>query len=311
MPGIDTKQHTIPQFYLREFSSDQKNIYRYDKQAETAPEHLPIKAVQCHKGFYDIGRPNQKDGFVDEYLTNFEKWVAPKFQEALTRLDEGRDIASLMEVIAVFIVVSYLRSEPMRDWADDFHKKITDFQLGQPTFREDAINELRSVESEATAEEIDAAVDMLESTIKDIQPSMLQASLLLFNEFNLQEDYYRSLLQRKWILYQASPDLLNYGFWTSDNPVVWYPNRKLLPGEGLGAMTTHTDIIFPLSKKYCLILPGDSWKDSPTWNRKIFFSIVNKEKVDQVNQRQYLRAARFVYPCSSNYFLIRSLRSMK
>ncbi len=72
MPGIDTKQHTIPQFYLREFSSDQKNIYRYDKQAHTAPEHLPIKGIQCHKGFYDIEVSNQKDGVVDEYLTDYE-----------------------------------------------------------------------------------------------------------------------------------------------------------------------------------------------------------------------------------------------
>ena len=309
MPGIDTKQHTIPQFYFREFSKDQKNIFRYDKQAHTAPEHLPIKGIQCHKGFYDIEVSNQKDGVVDEYLTAYEKWVAPKFQEALARLDEGQDISSFMEVIAEFIVVSHLRSEPMREWANNFHKQITDYQFGQPTFSEDTLNEFKSVAPEATADEIDEAVDRLEATIKNEPPSLLQARLLLFNRYSLLKDYYKSLLQRKWIIYQANLSLINYGFWTSDNPVVWYPNRKLLPGEGLGVMTTHTDIIFPLSKKYCLVLPGDSWKDSPTWNRKIFLSIANKERVDQVNLRQYSRASRFVYLCSSNYFLIRSIRS--
>lgn len=311
MPGIETSQHTVPQFYLREFSSDKKNIYRYDKQAHTAPEHLPIKRVQCHKGFYDIDVSNQKDGVVDEYLTEYEKWVAPKFQEALARLDERQDISSFMEVIADFIVVSHFRSEPMRDWAEIFHKKITDSQLGQPTFREDTINELKSVEPEATTEEIDEAVDKLEATIKDKHPSFLQARLLLANRHNLLKNYYKSILQRKWILYQASSSLLNYGFWTSDNPVVWHANRKLFSGEGLGFMTTHTDIIFPLSEKYCLILPGDSWKDTPTWNRQIFQSIVGKKSVDELNHFQYLNASRFVYLCSSNYFLIRSLQGKK
>lgn len=308
MSGIETNQHTVPQFYLKEFSSDKKNIYRFDKQIPTTPKRLPIKRIQCHKGFYDIEVANQKDGIVDEYLTDYEKWVAPKFQEALTLLKEGRDISSFMEVIAEFIVISDFRSEHRQIWAKKLNEKIVDYQLGQPTFRKNAINKLKTMEPEATIEEIHKAVDNLKTNIKNERPSLLQARLLLFNQKNLLIDYYKCLLQRKWILYQASSNLLNYGFWTSDNPTVWYPNRKLLPGEGLGFMITQTDIIFPLSKKYCLVFPGNSWKDSPTWNRQIFLSIANKELVDQINRRQYLRALRFVYLCSSNYFLIRKLR---
>jgi hypothetical protein len=300
-------QHYIPRFYLREFSVDKTQVYMYDKLVKMPIKLVGIASVSCENDFYNIGTAVKKDYSLDDSLTSFEAKVAIDFHKSLTLLEQGQSPNDYMESLGILVVITHLRTKKMRIWAKKFHRKIMDWQFNQPELIDDITKELKSVAPEATSDQIQIAIDKLNENLRNEKESVLQGNMLLSNRNKLISQYYKYVLCREWILFEYDGSDINYGFCTSDSPVVWISNKLNTNKEPLGMGTPHTDVIFPISPKYCLLLLGNNLRDTSSWSREIKIVTVDKDTVDQINLLQFQKSLRFIFPCSSNSFFIRCI----
>jgi hypothetical protein len=110
-------QHTVPQFYLRQFTPDvgDKIIWQFSKIAQDRPRRKSPANAASESHFYSLQRDDGTwDGSLEDELSEAENNAAPAFRRLI---QDGHSVARNRLVISNFIGLMYLRSKAMRDHA--------------------------------------------------------------------------------------------------------------------------------------------------------------------------------------------------
>lgn len=119
------KQHYVPQFYLKNFSNDGKNIYCYDKE-EFKSYPQSIKNIAQSKYFYG------KDLTLEDNLSYLE-WYSSL---CINKLIKTRDYRlffckKLKEIFADFITFQFFRTLEVRKTYEEAKKLNPNFLKGE------------------------------------------------------------------------------------------------------------------------------------------------------------------------------------
>ena len=103
--------HYVPQVYLRYFSPDQKNIFRYDKNSDEE-KLLPIKRIGAINDYYTyLNRLGQKDTSLESpFFSNFEGI----YPELITALERNDPLESHRDYMICLIAIMHARVPKQR-----------------------------------------------------------------------------------------------------------------------------------------------------------------------------------------------------
>ncbi len=236
MSEITRKNHFVSQLYLKNWSSDNKKVWRYRILAphnrEPLWKLLSIEGIAYHKDLYTSMIDNQE---VDE----FEKWLKREFedpvQEALSKvLNDEKLTAPDWERLIMFLAAQDVRTptnyiEFMQRWSDSLPKVIEETLVESINIFEDRLQkgppiELPKIET-GHAEVFEDVFDIrivpaisTQSNEPEIMvKTILGRNLWLKNQQFLLRKTAKALLEHKWSI--VKPSSGDYWF-TSDHPVV-------------------------------------------------------------------------------------------
>lgn len=223
------KQHYIPQFYLRGFTSDGSSIGFFRLSDETYRESVPVKSIMYDNWLYD------EDNHVEHRLAEMESiWSA--------------SIASLLEILQDQNDEKVERLAPL----EDERAHLLHFIGCTMTRTLGSLSAMYGL--------VNAMVDDLKATVPNFDPEKT-GQLSQYNDrheytevmLTVGEDLPIRLLDLAWvyIVNESGMPLM-----TSDNPVAlinsYFSIRGLRPTYGLGS--SGIQIFLPLTSKVCLVL---------------------------------------------------------
>ena len=83
---LPKKNHYVPQFYLRGFSTDEERVFRLDKHSNTI-KRLPIKVVGFQKNLYTYKTIDGKTESLEDVFSQMEGLAAHSIK--LLRVKKG------------------------------------------------------------------------------------------------------------------------------------------------------------------------------------------------------------------------------
>ena len=252
------KQHYIPQFYLKNFSEDQKQLWIYVLKSEQC-QLSPIKST-C-QGTYFYGKdPEYEAAFAES---------EQKHSKVIKKIIENESIESLKEKdlfdLYWFLLLQSARTKESKNVADNFVEFFAETYF-KPYLKSQ--NEIK----EYTPEEIDS--------IKIKMPE--------FYKYNIAISMYSTigLLDLKTILLKNKPE---NPFISSDAPVVKNNYLKLKGYNLIGILSPGLQILCPLNSKLALLLyHQNAYEIKEEINSVI--EIDNESDIDQLNKLQILNA---------------------
>jgi hypothetical protein len=264
MPKLKN-QHYVPEFYLKNFSTDNKNlnVYVIKDQKFTLG---PIKH-QCSKSYF-----YSKDTTFETLLSQLESNEASAInklirEKSLTNLNYEIDFIRILEFISVMHGRTLSRKKGMEKMLDDFTEKIF-----KPMFRADPLSKGLSDED-----------------IKSIKIKNPYMHLL-----GVQEGV------KGWILLSDLVPILlvnnnEIEFWISDHPIVFY-NRAFhhLKGVSMCGYTSFGLQVFcPLSPTLALMLVHSPYyKIKMNKRHKVRLS---QDEVKEINKLQFFSGYNSVF----------------
>ena len=213
------RQHVVPVTYLRKFcflGDYGEVLYSFNKQTKEIDCTQPKKIGRINE-FYETVEETQT---LEEVFCKFEGQYNILFEKIkgginkLSREDK--------ETIAKFTSLQFLRSESKKNNWSEMPKILLETEKNiEPSFKkqiEDALNPI---------------------TLRTRNKEFILKNFELISKI---------IIERKWILMRNRTDK---PFWTSDNPVTLYSPIKF---RGLGLISPESELYFPLSPKYCLLI---------------------------------------------------------
>ncbi|MBP1970023.1 hypothetical protein J2Z83_002131 [Virgibacillus natechei] len=282
--NLPIKQHIIPKTYLKQFTSDDKNIWLFQKDTKHFREQS-INKVPIIKDFYTV-TDEENDG---KKLYDFEYFLAndiePLYQLYIEQLQRGKLLSELEKNHFAFFVSSQkLRSVSMKDKiikeierafkygeAGEWFDKTSIEQFTQH-FYEDG--------KEITYEEF------LEKSEGNLDEIPLDISKDCFVQFlpEKMKDFAETLASQNWSYLRAPKGRC---FITSDNPVI-------LDNEIGDSTFPFKGGIFPLTTQLALNINSLEEK----------FRVVGAKELRKINQQIIRNFDRFVF--SHNEGILRS-----
>lgn len=281
MPKVK-REHFVPEFYLRNFASNENKIWVFDKLTKAHFE-TNISNVANKRSFYDFSKKEVAKGgnqqIVEDFLSWLENHLKRVLDDVLQMITTKRRITHKQKRrMSYLVAVQYMRTLEFREYLIESFEKFV-----KTTFAE-AHN--LSESDRLTLEELEFNRDVA---------STLHADIFLDKEI---EDYVTTMLQKHiWIVGLnncAQP------FYTSDVPVVKKAHKKDPIHSTSGLESEGIEIAFPLSPRYNLILK----------ERRFFRKLKNldckskaltKKEVMYYNTLQVLQSSRQIY-CPSDSF---------
>ncbi|MGJ8738438.1 DUF4238 domain-containing protein [Zobellia laminariae] len=301
----NTKQHYIPECYLKNFSPNLKFVYIYDKKvSKSFPNSL--NSIANYDFFYDIpekyyskelkpkyGSKHFEKAFFAEhveklYNQSLENIInksnnyieKPKHTEVLTNEEK--------EILAQLIAIQHLRLPKIKDDASITIKKA--FQ--------ESIKIIKSAfeNSNPESNELSTKIDF-----EDDYDSVLHAQLYANEE--LVAEFASKILNKHWVFLVSKTS----NFYASDNPIIiknHLENQKpYCDGFGMKGV----EVIFPIGKSVLLTLWDEEYFPDKLKFDNTFNSIKSKE-VLAYNALQYCWATRQVYSYSNEFKIIELLK---
>ena len=131
------KQHYVPKFLLKKFSSDGKNIGIYLKDKNLYKGSLPF-ADQCYKDYF-----YGKDGDIEQQLSKMEYEASILFNQ-LESMEKKLFLSEDIQLIVFFLVVQQNRTKASTEnyihKMDVFYKKLLS---GHPDIKDNDLEKLR------------------------------------------------------------------------------------------------------------------------------------------------------------------------
>lgn len=259
------KQHYVPQFYLRNFSRDNKRIFVFDKfrQKEFASN---VHDIANENYFYDLSEqhteelienihkkhqeePVDPDLFekmqeivrdtqmIEEHLGRLETRFANVLENALETLEKrNRFKARYRPEIALMAAVQFLRTREQRESMVELVKKT-------------ALSVMPMVEKISEIKGYNLKSEDLDITFDEEDTVELHKMTLLDEEYLV--EIASILLNHIWII---GKNETSEPLYTSDNPVCKRANKSDDWRSNAGIASPGIEIVFPLTPKYILTM---------------------------------------------------------
>ncbi|MCE5210261.1 MAG: DUF4238 domain-containing protein [Deltaproteobacteria bacterium] len=217
------KQHFIPQFVLKNFTSGKKKrVFVFDKHRKVA-HASSVRDSACEKGFYNINIDGE-EYTIENKLASLES-ISSKVistvvqQETLANINPAE-----FKIFSLFCAVQLLRTPMQREFNQQFQDAIIDWINRQG----------------GDVEQIQNFKVLDEAGIKQSHIHNINSLAIKFSE------HFRD----KALMLVKAP--AGHEFFISDNPITMY-NHIETPGRGnLGLALDGIEINIPLSKKLSL-----------------------------------------------------------
>lgn len=232
------RQHFVPQFYLRAFTStpDERNpqamrVWTFDKPSMRTWE-ARIQEVASRNGFHDLTPGDTKQ----ELEKLFSNEIEPQFKDTVARLlaciAEGRPFDQTLKAeMGYFLAVQFLRTQAFRATIKDVLDQFGEIMRRQmkhvrPDLDWDAVRVEGRVGAARHAEFMFA-----DATLRDL--------------VGVFADH----------VWSVGRNITDTPFFTSDTPVVWHNYADLPPLLGRGGLGTYgAEVMFPLSPRHVLVM---------------------------------------------------------
>lgn len=242
-----TKQHYVPQFYLKNFSSRKTvkgkkhySINCFDKELGTNYV-AKIKNIAQEKFFYEeTGRSLEKEiSEIESACSKVLKDLISSKNEKLLEVDKERSIISL------FLALQFIRTKEVREMIKE------------------SVSEIKTFLYEDREKLPESWINQLEQNNEDY------GKLLHINHFKHILEYSEMFFSKKWCFIINSTES---SFWTSDNPLVKF---NPLNFGYTGIQSKGIKLFFPLTSKIGLCLLDPEYYKSITQFQKIKSSNIN------------------------------------
>lgn len=270
-------QHYVPQFLLKNFSSDkEKNfIWAYDREErfQNKIKRRPIRRVASEMFFYDQTK-NSAIGSYEYMLQEVENETAPIIAKIIDKKSIKNISEQDRELLSYFIVLQILR---------------TKWQLKETHNRKNALTD-KLREWNIVGEDINC---------KEIW----------FSHIKEAEIFVKIFTKKVWQLYES-----NNSFFISDNPVTKQNDTIKSKYRGtLGFDSPGVEFYLPLSSSFTLCLFCEkmikAWGYNGNWIETYF---CNEEGAKRLNWLQVCYSERFVFSSKNNLDSVKDiLRHLK
>lgn len=283
------QQHYVPQFYLRQFASDDGQIWVYDKVSDKA-FRTAVRNVAGERYFYDSDEIEQALGdrqVVEKFLAKLEGEFGDKITRLLHRLRIGgfqRIHPETRTAIATFAAFQLIRTKEHRIQMMQTSELLKKFLLKHPG-TEKMVGELDVQMSEKSVRESHAR------ELLDL-PFILHMSEILAAHI--------------WVVARRHS---SQGFYTSDEPITKHENVKIPLRGNNGIACQGIEVHVPLAHDYAITM----------YERKHFAEFERLDgrllKLDSdqymVYQRQFSvkQSSRFIYCREDDFALARQICS--
>lgn len=263
-------QHYVPQFLLRNFSTDGKHIWCYDKQTKRANKRN-IRSIASEHHFYDID-PGSREGSYEYLLGKAESDTAP----VIDKLIKTNTLTALKTadfvLISLFIALQLNRTKTALTEVEEFNSVLMD-----------------RVKALAASE--NATLGFEERSAREVWFSLLNST----PEFAI------GISQKIWFLIGS-----DHKFLLSDHPVVRYNTANENSNRGtLGINSKGIEIYFPISPSLMLLLLCE--KTYGFLEGKSF--PITEENLNHMNGLQVAYSHRYIFSLSDNFSFVDELIS--
>jgi len=277
------KQHYVPQFYLKRFTQDGKQLFVFDKFARTTFKSN-ISNVASERYFYDIPHGIAAEDVdpqsVEKVLSNIEADFSNVIEDVL-RTADGRERIDCDQKLAMafFITIQILRTQEFRSLYTELVEKgakaVLD-KIVQVKMSDVSPDEYRVQFNQKTAS--------LEQAKFMFNPAILNGLVQVLNN-------------HIWIV---GTNETTQPLYTSDSPVVKRAHKKHPFVSCSGLASEGIEIAFPITPKHVLILCERTlFRHYAKWDCKSMS--LDADNVTYYNCLQVFQSYRQLY-CPSNEF---------
>jgi len=290
--NLPKNHHYIPQFYLNNFSNDStrkdnKRIYVLDKLAkDNKIKLLPIKKIAFQKNLYTYKTRVGKKETLEDMLSKIEGIAA----EIIRKIKQQKEIDNQDKSnFSLFLSLLQLRVPYAKDEFINSTKELYETVARKsiammPAESMKAFFKKRGkIFTDAEIEDLkDFGKNKKRSKVVVDVPQGYWIKMMLL----LSVDILPALEITDWEFRVAEKP---FAFFTSDNPFMLIPGRRMNPFEGLGLLTPDAKKIIPITANICLIM------HEPKEHPVIVYRHADKVFYNKINHYIMKNSARFVY----------------
>lgn len=288
-----TKQHYIPQSYLRNFANSKKSIYTYDK-IESRVYNAAIDNICCIDDFYRISdfSLNEKEQLAiecDYFAQNIEPQYKSLIEWFINQKDECLNCKKAKielsiadkKNIAKYILIQYFRLPDMRKRISGM---VDDFMLQTIPILKELIARKKN----------NPNINTLDIGYK-FDPVSTHAALS-FLDGELMDEFTTAFAKNYWSFLVSKDGR----FYTSDYPLAVFSHVPNVEPMYLGLAQYGGELTFPISRDIIIAI----WDNQFFSNRRkddCNLTIIDSEEEKRQNLLRYIYAKRYVF-CHNNDF---------
>jgi hypothetical protein len=285
--GMAIGSHTIPRFYLEQFSDAASRVWTYEKEKPTHPRSTTSQGYE--NGYFAYVH---SDGTKDESFEIELAKIEERCDDALVcAKSELYDLSSLAHKneLALYVGLLFARSTSRRKASAGTLAKLQG-PFAQLEFDEDYVHDTAAHFSEVNGETVTR--EQIREMIRRVAATFSQKEMtgnafikdLLFHAEMVKAE----LVSKTWQVLKAPAGI---EFVTSDNPVITFLKlREDLWHPGHGFRTPGVVVAFPLAPNACLTM---GWEGRE-------FQEVDAAAVTRINEMIVSCCDRFVYSKTFN-----------
>jgi hypothetical protein len=251
------KDHYVPQFYLRNFANNKKQVGVFDRGNQAWRTNLTnVKDVSAEKDFYTIRGAGDGARDVESLLSRIEGEAS----RVIHRIHESDFVLNANErnALSFYIVLQYLRTKStrlaLRETANGMDQMRAELTLRYSTDDQFRRQTRSALGYDPIAEEVEtykkSLHDLASGAIsRDVTNTHIQTMLAISREVS------PVYAQQPWTLLVAS----SRSIITSDHPVCLFNVGPTQSGLGL---LTVDGVLFPLSSKSALLIDLNETEDA-------------------------------------------------
>lgn len=269
------RQHYVPQFYLRNFSSDGCSLHIYNIKSRKLIKNAPYD-TQCYRNYF-----YGKNGHIEDMFMEIENMVAPIFRRIISSMGVNTINNDEFSSILIFTVLQSCRTEHAATWNNEVADKIGKLFLSKEKLLKD-IN-----------------LDDYQITLDDPVILSIQAAF---------EMYHFGLDLRCKILINKTKTK----FITSDNPVIFHNQYTRINSRetSIGIACSGIQIFYPISPELLLFFYDESIYRVGS-NNKNYCEIYSDIEIQNINTFQHLSALSNLFLSDANYIISKNLLSTR
>lgn len=240
--ATDTKkQHYVPRLLLKNFCSNTRQIFVFDKSKEKTFCTKDLMNIAQENHFNEITDKTGKKHSVEPMYSEIENKVAPIIQKII-KTKKIWDLTQQEKIIlSEFMLIQTLRTRAQLENLKYMSSKLIKFTgkvlLYKDPKMQKSIKKLGISMEQAEQLLNDAAIEFNENYIKTL-------NLNLINKFFTEDtNILKRIINMEWFLFKDSTKSL----WISDNPLVMYNDKNFGPYGNIGWMVPYIQIYLPLS----------------------------------------------------------------